>query len=111
LVDALGIVQIADRADATPTELIARLERVAPKSIKARRRVPEFVRAIKLKFALPFGTETWPLSFLHDTIYTRDTWMHRVDISRVTDREMTLSAQHDSGRRAGAGLLTTEVPF
>jgi uncharacterized protein (TIGR03083 family) len=102
LVDALGVVQIADRAGATPAELVARIERAAPKSIKGRRRIPGFVRAFKMTFALPLGTETWPLSFLHDTIYTRDAWMHRVDISRATQREMEFSARHD-------GVLVADV--
>jgi uncharacterized cupin superfamily protein len=30
-----------------------------------------------------------------DRIYTRDAWMHRVDISRATGRPMLLTADHD----------------
>ena len=28
-------------------------------------------------------------------ILTRDTWMHRVDISRATGRDLVLTAEHD----------------
>jgi hypothetical protein len=37
---------------------------------------------------------------LVDVIYTRDVWLHRVDISRATGREMLLTAEHD-GRIVG----------
>jgi hypothetical protein len=30
-----------------------------------------------------------------DTIFTRDTWMHRLDISRATGRPMELTTGHD----------------
>jgi uncharacterized protein (TIGR03083 family) len=109
------------------------------------------------------ATETWRLGYLLDTILTRDTWMHRVDITRATGLELELTPAHDgrlvadvvaewahrhqqpftlnlegpaggtfthgggggeeitldavefcrtlSGRAAGTGLLTQEVPF
>lgn len=31
-----------------------------------------------------------------DRIYTRDAWMHRVDIARTTGRPLLLTADHDS---------------
>lgn len=39
--------------------------------------------------------ETWRMAYLLDTILTRDPWMHRVDISRATGRDMVLTAEHD----------------
>jgi hypothetical protein len=30
-----------------------------------------------------------------DRIYTRDAWMHRVDISRAVDRPLQVTAEHD----------------
>ena len=41
------------------------------------------------------GTERWRLGFVLDTILTRDTWMHRVDIARATGRPLELTAEHD----------------
>jgi uncharacterized protein (TIGR03083 family) len=95
LVDALGDIQIADRAALDPDALVTRLAEVAPRSVRARRRIPAPVRAIRMKVELPFGTERWRLGYLLDVIYTRDTWMHRVDIARVTGRELVLTADHD----------------
>jgi hypothetical protein len=40
-------------------------------------------------------TESWKMGYLLDTILTRDTWMHRVDIARATGRELALTAEHD----------------
>ena len=31
----------------------------------------------------PFDDEKWQFGYLVDTIFTRDTWMHRLDISRA----------------------------
>jgi hypothetical protein len=47
----------------------------------------------------PFGRMT--LGYLVDTVYTRDVWMHRLDICRVTGREMVLDTDHD-GRLVAA---------
>ena len=33
--------------------------------------------------------------YLIDTIFTRDTWMHRLDICRATGRDMVLTPEHD----------------
>ena len=36
-----------------------------------------------------------PFGYLFDIIYTRDPWMHRIDISRATGRTVELSSAHD----------------
>jgi hypothetical protein len=43
----------------------------------------------------PFDQERWRYGYLVDTIFTRDTWMHRLDICRATGREMVLTPEHD----------------
>jgi hypothetical protein len=43
----------------------------------------------------PFDAERWKFGYLVDRIFTRDTWMHRLDLCRATDREMTITADHD----------------
>ena len=46
---------------------------------------------------MPIGTPEGRinLGYLTDHIFTRDLWIHRVDICRATGREMTLTAAHD----------------
>jgi hypothetical protein len=41
----------------------------------------------------PLGVR--PLGYLMDRIYTRDAWLHRVDIARATGQELVLTAEHD----------------
>ena len=80
----------------TPGAIISRLAAVAPKAVRARRRTPAPVRwAVRLKNDPPFDAERWRYGFLVDTVFTRDTWMHRLDISRATGRPMELTAGHD----------------
>jgi uncharacterized protein (TIGR03083 family) len=96
MIDALNAAQVRDRAGLTPEQLVDRLAAAAPKAVRARRRTPALMRKVlRFKQDPPFETERWPYGFLVDTIFTRDTWMHRIDISRATGREMVLSRRHD----------------
>jgi len=60
--------------------------------------MPALVRALPL---LPLGETMgtklgWqPLGYLFDIGFTRDVWMHRVDIARATGRPLELTAGHD----------------
>ena len=95
MIDAMTALQVRDRADLTPDEIVVRFEDAAPRSVRARRRMPGLVRRMRLKVDPPFEKERWPLSYLMDVIFTRDTWMHRGDISRATERDITLTPEHD----------------
>ena len=39
--------------------------------------------------------ENWTLGYLIDTIYLRDLWMHRVDLSHALNRPLVLNSDHD----------------
>lgn len=96
LVDELSALQVRDRAGATPDELVDEYRRLAVPAVKGRTRVPAPVRSLaRMDVEMPYGTERWTLGYLVDTIYTRDVWMHRVDIARATGRELELTADHD----------------
>jgi len=95
MIDAMNALQVRDRADLTPDEIVARFKRAVPRSVRARRRMPGLVRRVRLKVDPPFDKERWRLSYLMDVIYTRDTWMHRGDISRATGRDIALTTEHD----------------
>jgi uncharacterized protein (TIGR03083 family) len=96
MIDAMTATQVRERAGLTPAQLVDRLTRVAPRAVRARRRVPALVRwAVRMGQDPPFDQERWRFGYLVDTIFTRDTWMHRLDISRATDREMVLTPDHD----------------
>jgi uncharacterized protein (TIGR03083 family) len=96
MIDAMTAAQVAERASMTPDAIISRLAAIAPKAVKARRRTPAVVRqVIRMKQDPPFDAERWRFGYLVDTIFTRDTWMHRLDISRATGTPMVLTAEHD----------------
>jgi uncharacterized protein (TIGR03083 family) len=90
----LSGVQVEERDDLGPHELIDRLERVAPKAVKARARTPRLVRAVKIGIDAPV-VEKWALGYLNDIIYLRDAWMHRIDTARATGSELVLTKEHD----------------
>jgi uncharacterized protein (TIGR03083 family) len=90
----LSAVQVAERLDLTPGQLVERLEHIAPKTVTGRGRVPGPVRAIKIGIDGPV-VEKWSLGYLTDIIFLRDAWMHRVDTARATGREFGPTAAHD----------------
>lgn len=94
-IDGLTAVQVRDHAELERSELIRRLADTGPRQARwrASRRL---MRRIPMKQDTPDGgVETWRAGYLFDIILTRDTWMHRVDISRATGRELTLTPDHD----------------
>jgi uncharacterized protein (TIGR03083 family) len=96
MIDAMTAAQVAERASMTPETIVSRLAVVAPKAVAARRRTPALARhLVRMKQDPPFEAERWRYGYLVDTIFTRDTWMHRLDISRATGTDMVLTAPHD----------------
>ena len=96
-IDALTALQVEERAGMTGQEATARFRVVGPKAARARRRTPGFIRRRSMPMDQPVGghLEPWSLGFLIDTILTRDPWMHRIDLSRATGRDLELTAEHD----------------
>ena len=90
----LSGIQIAERADLSPGELVDRLVTVAPKTVKGRSRTPRPMRAVKIAVDAPV-VEKWSVGYLVDIIYLRDAWMHRVDTARATGKELVLTPEHD----------------
>jgi uncharacterized protein (TIGR03083 family) len=103
-VDALTALQVAKHRNASPDELIARLAQVGPKAAKGRRRTPRFIRSRTLPVPQVVGgvEESWTLGYLVDVILTRDTWMHRIDLTRAVGQPPELTAAHD-------GVLVADI--
>jgi uncharacterized protein (TIGR03083 family) len=96
MIDAMTAAQVQERSALAADEIIDRLTAVAPKAVTARRRIPAPVRwGVRMKQDPPFDAERWKFGYLVDTIFTRDTWMHRLDITRASGLPMLLTPDHD----------------
>jgi uncharacterized protein (TIGR03083 family) len=87
--DATNALQVKDHAALSPGELITELRRLAPKAVAGRMSTPGLVRRVTLPMdpggSTPAGTpSTLPMHRLLDVVYTRDVWLHSVDIERAT---------------------------
>jgi hypothetical protein len=103
-VDALTAFQVEERQHLRPEELRTELRRVGPRGARGRRRVPGFVRRLRLPGAEVINgvPEKWSFGYLTDVILTRDPWMHRLDIARATSQDLVLTADHD-------GILVADI--
>lgn len=95
MIDSLTAKQVADHAELTTDELIAKIESVGPKAARWRATRPGLFRAMPMKEEVGGQTETWKMGYLLHVILTRDPWMHRVDTSHATGKEMELTPDHD----------------
>jgi uncharacterized protein (TIGR03083 family) len=97
-VDGLNEAQLRARTDWTGPMLPELWMRHSAAAVEARRRMPAPVRALPL---LPIGTGLgvhvgWqPIGYLFDMGFTRDVWMHRIDIARAAGVAPELTAEHD----------------
>jgi uncharacterized protein (TIGR03083 family) len=97
-VDGLNEAQLRARADWTPAMLPGLWERHSAAALRVRRRMPAPIRALPI---LPIGNGLgvdigWqPLRYLFDVGFTRDVWMHRIDIARAIGVEPELTPEHD----------------
>ena len=103
-IDALTALQVEEHADLSTGELLERFARIGPKAARGRRLTPGFVRRSTMPVPQLVGgvNEAWTIGYLVDVILTRDPWMHRSDITRVTGAQLTLTADHD-------GVLVDDV--
>ena len=92
-VDGMNDVEVLERAELSPERLLIDLAVAAERGVRARRRIPGAIRVLRVPFGPPLGVRS--VGYLMDRVYTRDAWMHRVDVTRATSRPMVLTAQHD----------------
>jgi uncharacterized protein (TIGR03083 family) len=92
-VDGLNEAGLRARSHLKPAELPDRWTTVAAKGLHARSRMPRPIRALPV---LRLAPHFWkPIGYLYDMGFTRDVWMHRVDISRAIGRIFDATAEHD----------------
>ncbi len=91
---AMTALQVEEHAHLTPSTLLRDLHDASPRALAARARTTEEQRAASYMSELP-GETAWTIGYLFDLIFTRDPWIHRIDICRAIDREIELTPHHD----------------
>ncbi|MGW6194726.1 maleylpyruvate isomerase family mycothiol-dependent enzyme [Kribbella sp. NPDC055110] len=96
-IDALTGLQVNERTDRKPADLVSALRALGPRAARARRFTPYLIRrrTMPVSQLIDGVREDWTLGYLLDIILTRDPWMHRSDLALATERPMELTADHD----------------
>ncbi|HUC32778.1 MAG TPA: maleylpyruvate isomerase family mycothiol-dependent enzyme [Ilumatobacteraceae bacterium] len=92
--DGMNELQVRERAGLSTDELIAEWDEIAPRALKARTKMPKLIRSLPL-LPLPEPVGRQKVSYLFDTGFTRDVWMHRIDIATAIGKEPDFDAGHD----------------
>ncbi|MBW4437015.1 MAG: maleylpyruvate isomerase family mycothiol-dependent enzyme [Pleurocapsa minor GSE-CHR-MK-17-07R] len=93
MLDAWNQGQVDARRGHSPAELIAELRGAAEASLRGRDRIPGVVRGPVLP--MPGLDQPRSMGYVFDLIYTRDMWMHRMDICDAAGRSMPMDGGHD----------------
>ncbi|MFP4513206.1 MAG: maleylpyruvate isomerase family mycothiol-dependent enzyme [Acidimicrobiales bacterium] len=99
--DAWTGLHIRRHADLEPDELLARLRDIAPRAVRARSRFPALLGRIPVPVDasgnMPAGSPARiTLGELNTVTFTRDTWLHRIDIARAVGREPNIDPDVDA---------------
>lgn len=92
--DGMNELHVRERAGRSTDELIAEWDRNSAKALRARRRLPRPIAWLPL-LNLPEPVGRKPLAYLFDMGFTRDVWMHRIDLAQATGTEFDADAEHD----------------
>ncbi|MDT7576290.1 MAG: hypothetical protein QOH17_2623 [Pseudonocardiales bacterium] len=96
LIDGVTAMQVATNAPLRVGDLLDRMAVGGPRQARWRCNRP-LLRRMAMRQPYPDAStvESWSMGYLLEQILTRDTWMHRVDVSRATGRTHALTPEHD----------------
>lgn len=93
--DAVNFLQVSEHRSLTPPERVSRLTALAPRAVNGRMRLPRLLHRVSVPISQSGSSAGLPphlrLGHLMDTVYTRDVWMHTLDVARATGRAVDLS--------------------
>lgn len=92
--DGMNELQVRERAGLSTGQLIAQWDATSVRALRARTRLPRPIARLPL-LNLPAPVGRQPLSYLFDVGFTRDVWMHRIDLARATGKALNLDPAHD----------------
>jgi uncharacterized protein (TIGR03083 family) len=92
--DGMNELQMRERADMSTQELVAEWDAMSARALRSRTGLPRpIARLPLLKLPAPVGRQ--PLSYLFDVGFTRDVWMHRIDLARAAHKTLDVDPDHD----------------
>lgn len=92
--DGMNELQVRERATLRSDQLISEWETVSRRALRARDRLPRPIARLPL-LNLPAPVGRQPVSYLFDTGFTRDVWMHRIDLAQATGKPLEIDRAHD----------------
>jgi uncharacterized protein (TIGR03083 family) len=92
--DGMNELQVRERANLTTEQLVSEWEAMSAKALRSRTRLPRPIAHLPL-LNLPAPVGRQAVSYLFDVGFTRDVWMHRVDLARSTGKPLDVDAVHD----------------
>jgi uncharacterized protein (TIGR03083 family) len=92
--DGMNELQVRERAHLSTDELIAEWNEISPRALRSRSRLPRPIARLPL-LDLPAPVGRKPLAYLFDMGFTRDVWMHRIDLACATGKTVDHDADHD----------------
>jgi uncharacterized protein (TIGR03083 family) len=92
--DGMNELQVRERAQLSTEQLIAEWDEGGRRALRARSRLPRPIARLPL-LNLPAPVGRQPVSYLFDIGFTRDVWMHRIDLARATATPLDLDSEHD----------------
>ena len=92
--DGMNEIHVRERAGLSGADLIGEWDRTSARALKARRKLPRLIARLPL-LNLPAPVFRQPLAYLFDMGFTRDIWMHRIDLTHAAGTAFDADAGHD----------------
>lgn len=98
--DATNSLQVHDHRDLSPAQLIEELQTIAPAAVRGRMKKPSIINRITVPVASSGSTAVGMPSKLNlgelmRVVYTRDVWLHRIDIARALGHDLEVDSDVD----------------
>jgi uncharacterized protein (TIGR03083 family) len=92
--DGANELQVRERETLTNDEIIGEWVATSARALKARTKLPRPIANLPLlKLPEPIGRQS--LAYLFDIGFTRDCWMHRIDMAVATGKPFEADGEHD----------------
>jgi uncharacterized protein (TIGR03083 family) len=92
--DGMNEIQVREREKLTIDELKAEWDASSERALRARTKLPRLIAKLPL-LNLPDPVGRQPVAYLFDMGFTRDLWMHRIDLTHAAGTTFEADAAHD----------------